>query len=82
MPDELRRESSQRMRRNQGDHSVSTKSKPVHPVGQPISASMNSGFKAVRRVSEEHFPGIGIVRTWRPSRPFTGTNERLVDPSF
>ena len=81
MPDELRRESSQRMRRNQRDHSVSAKSKPVHPVGQPISASTNSGFK-VRRVSEEHFPGIGIVRTWRPSRPFTGTLARLVEPSL
>lgn len=79
--DELRRESSQRMRRNQGDHSVSAKSKPVHPVGQPISASTNSGFK-VRRVSEVSVPRGGVVRTWRPSRPFTGTLARLVDPSL
>ena len=33
------------MRRNQGDHAVATEAKPVHPVGQPISASTNSGFK-------------------------------------
>ena len=39
------------MRRNQGDHAVATEAKPVHPVGQPISASTNSGFK-VRRGSE------------------------------
>jgi len=41
------RESSQRMRRNQGDHAVATEAKPVHPVGQPISASTNSGFTSL-----------------------------------
>ena len=50
---------------------VSTEAKPVHPVGQPISASTNSGFK-VRRTSEVSFPAIGVTRTWRPSRPLTG----------
>lgn len=69
------------MRRNQGDHAVATEAKPVHPVGQPISASTNSGFK-VRRTSEVSCPTIGVVRTWRPSRPFTGVLARLVAPSL
>ena len=39
---------SERMRCNQGNHAVAAKSKPVHPVGQPISASTNRGFKLRR----------------------------------
>ncbi len=42
--------SSQRMRRKQRDHAVATEAKSVHPVGQPISASTNSGFKVRRMV--------------------------------
>ena len=75
------RQSSQRMRRNQGDHAVATEAKPVHPVGQPISASTNSGFK-VRRASEVSRPAIGVTRTWRPSRPFTGVFANVVAPSL
>ena len=52
------------MRRNQGHHTVATKAKPVHPVGQPISASTNSGFK-VRRTSQVSLPAIGVARTWQ-----------------
>ncbi|MCE8419635.1 hypothetical protein LZ190_13065 [Rhodovulum sulfidophilum] len=63
------------MRRNQGDHVVATEAKPVRPVGQPISASANSGFK-VRRGSEVSLPAIGVTRTWRPSRPFTASANR------
>ena len=48
------------MRRNQRYHSISTEAKPVHPVGQPISASTNSGFK-VRRGSEVSRPAIGVM---------------------
>ena len=55
-------ESSERMRHNQGDRAVATEAKPVHPVGQPISASTNSGFK-VRRGSEVSLPTVGVVRT-------------------
>ncbi len=69
------------MRCNQGDHSVATEAKPVHPVGQPISASTNSGFK-VRRMSEVSRPAIGVARTWRPSRPFTGVFAKVVAPSL
>ena len=69
------------MRRNQGDHTVATEAKPVHPVGQPISASTNSGFK-VRGVSQEGAPAVGVTRTWRPSSPFTGVFARLVAPSL
>lgn len=69
------------MRRDQRDHSVATKPKPVHPVGQPISASTNSGFK-VRGVSQEFPPAVGVTRTWRPSSPFTGVFARLVAPSL
>ena len=69
------------MRRNQGDHAVAAEAKPVHPVGQPISASTNSGFK-VRRTSEEFGPAVGVTRTWRPSRPFTGVFAKLVAPSL
>ena len=69
------------MRRNQRDHSVATEAKPVHPVGQPISASTNSGFK-VRRGSEVSLPAIGVARTWRPSRPFTGVLASVVAPSL
>ncbi len=69
------------MRRNQGDHAVATEAKPVHPVGQPISPSTNSGFK-VRRTSEVSRPAIGVTRTWRPSRPFTGVFAKLVAPSL
>lgn len=45
---QLKRQSSERMRRNQGDHAIATEAEAVHPVGQPISASTNSGF-SVRR---------------------------------
>ena len=69
------------MRRNQGDHAVATEAKPVHPVGQPISASTNSGFK-VRRGLEVSLPAIGVARTWRPSRPFTGVFASVVAPSL
>jgi hypothetical protein len=74
-------QSSERMRCNQGDHAVATEAKPVHPVGQPISASTNSGFK-VRRASEISVPAIGVTRTWRPSRPFTGVFASVVAPSL
>ena len=43
-------ESSQRMRGNQWDHAIATEAKPVHPVGQPISASTNCGFKRPARL--------------------------------
>lgn len=69
------------MRGNQRDDAVATEAKPVHPVGKPISASTNSGFK-VRRCSQESLPAIGVVRTWRPSKPFTGVLARLVAPSL
>ena len=69
------------MRCNQRDHAVATEAKPVHPVGQPISASTNSGFK-VRRGSEVSLPTIGVTRTWRPSKPFTGVLAKLVAPSL
>ena len=69
------------MRCNQGDHAVATEAKPVHPVGQPISASTNSGFK-VRRCSEILLPAIGVTRTWRPSRPLTGVFTSVVAPSL
>lgn len=46
------------MRRDQRDHSVATEPKPVHPVGQPISASTNSGFK-VRGVLRDHPSAVG-----------------------
>ena len=36
------------MRGNQWDHAIATEAEPVHPLGQPISASTNSGF-SVRR---------------------------------
>ncbi len=54
------------MRRNQGDHSVATEPKLVHPAGQPISASTNSGFK-VRRTSQVSSPAI--VATNLPMEP-------------
>src|SRR5690606_3116266 len=79
--EQLNCQSSQRMRCNQRDHAVATETKPVHPVGQPISASTNSGFK-VRRCSQEPLPTIGVARTWRPSKPFTGVLARLVAPSL
>ncbi len=69
------------MRRDQRDHSVATEPKPVHPVGQPISASTKAGFK-VRGVSQEGAPAVGVTRTWRPSSPFTGVFARLVAPSL
>jgi hypothetical protein len=74
-------QSSQRMRCNQGDHAVATEAKPVHPVGQPIRASTNAGFK-VRRASEVSLPATFITRTWRPSRPFTGVFANVVAPSL
>ena len=66
---------------NQGDHAIATEPKPVHPVGQPISASTNCGF-SVRGASEVSLPAIGVTRTWRPSSPFTGVLARLVAPSL
>ena len=72
-------ESSDRMRCDQRDHSVATEPKPVHPVGQPISASTNSGFK-VRGVSQERPPTVGVTRTWRPSSPFTGGVREAASP--
>ena len=36
------------MRRNQGDHTVATEAKPVHPMGQPISHPTKSGFSRRR----------------------------------
>ncbi len=56
---EVSRESSQRMRRDQRHHSVAAKAKPVHPMGQPISASTNSGFK-VRRSPQILDPPVGV----------------------
>ena len=55
--------------------------KPVHPVGQPISASTNSGFK-VRRTSQVSLPATRVTRTWRPSRPLTGVFTNVVAPSL
>ena len=63
------------MRRNQRHHAVSGKPQPggavckrasmsVHPMGQPIRASTNSGFKT--RVALEVFPpAFKIVRAGR-----------------
>ena len=47
------------MRGNQWDHAVAAEPKPVHPVGQPIRVSTNSGFK-VRRGAEESPPAIPV----------------------
>ncbi len=69
------------MRRNQGDHAVATEAKPVHPVGQPISASTNAGF-SVRGVSQVSSPASGVTRTWRPSKPFTGVFANVLAPSL
>ncbi len=69
------------MRGNQWDHAIAAEAKAVHPVGQPISASTNAGF-SVRRGSEVSLPTVGVARTWRPSRPFTGVFARLVAPSL
>lgn len=69
------------MRGNQRDHSVAAEAKPVHPVGQPISASTNAGF-SVRGVSQVLPPAVGVTRTWRPSRPFTGVFANVVAPSL
>lgn len=69
------------MSRDQRDHSVAAKAKPVHPIGQPISASTNSGFK-VRRSSQVLLPVSFVRWTWRPSRPFTGTRSVTEVPSF
>ena len=67
------RESSQRISRNQRRHSVAAKSKPVHPEGQPISASTNSGFK-VGRALQIPPPTFAIIRSRRPSRTFACTS--------
>jgi len=69
------------MGRNQRDHSVATEPKPVYPEGQPISASTNRGLK-VRRASQISPPARGIVRTWRPSNPFTGVFASELAPSL
>ncbi len=36
----------------------------------------------VRRTSDVSLPAIGITRTWRPSRPFTGVFANVVAPSL
>lgn len=48
------------MRRNQGDHAVATEAKPVHPEGQPISASTNRGFSVGVSVQPVP-PAVGII---------------------
>jgi len=47
------------MRCRQRYNSVAEHSEAVHPVGQPISHSTNSGFK-VRRSGEGVSPGCGV----------------------
>jgi transposase len=67
-------ERSQRMRRNQRDHAVATEAKPVHPVGQPISASTNSGFKIPWAVDRDRRSGsVGLLR--HPSAQETAMNK-------
>lgn len=52
------------MRRNQGDHAVAAEAKPVHPEGQPISASTNSGF-SVGVLAQPVPPALGVSGTGR-----------------
>ena len=55
------------MRRNQRHHSVPTEPKPVHPVGQPIRASTNSGL-SVRPEAEVALPSVPVVGAGREGR--------------
>lgn len=52
------------MSRDQRDHSVAAKPKPVHPMGQPISASTNSGL-SVRASAQVLGPSVGVGRSGR-----------------
>lgn len=52
------------MSRDQRDHSVAAKPKPVHPMGQPISASTNSGL-SVRASAQVFGPSVGVGRAGR-----------------
>ena len=60
----MRRKSSERVRGSQRDHAVAAESGAVHPVGHPISHSVNSGFKRIRDGS----PYVEFARTWGPER--------------
>lgn len=63
------------------DDSVSTEAQSVHPIGQPIRASVKRGFKT--RPSNEVFsPAHGVRRTWRPRSALVGAFESLHAPSF
>jgi hypothetical protein len=65
------------MRRSQRDHCIAAKSKPVHPIGKPISASTNRGFK-VRLVPQQLAPCANISWPGREQKPPTGSdNGRL-----
>ncbi len=48
------------MRRDQWNHSVPTEPKPVHPEGQPIRASTNSGL-SLRPEAEVVSPSVPVV---------------------
>ncbi|MDP3411331.1 hypothetical protein, partial [Bosea sp. (in: a-proteobacteria)] len=62
------------MRRDQRDHSVATEPKPVHPVGQPISASTNAGFKIPWAVDRDLRSGrVGLLI--HPSAQETAMNK-------
>lgn len=52
------------MSRDQRDHSVAAEPKPVHPMGQPISASTNSGL-SVRASAQVLGPSVGVGRSGR-----------------
>lgn len=53
------------MRRNQGHHAVAAEPKPVHPVGQPISASTKRGF-SVRVSAQPGTPAFEVSGTgWK-----------------
>jgi len=52
------------MRRSQGDHAVAAEAKPVHPMGQPINASTNSGF-SVGAPAEIFAPAGFVARAGR-----------------
>ena len=57
------------MRGSQRHHAVATEAKPVHPVGQPISASTNSGFSV--GVSPPPVPPAVIVSGAGRESPLT-----------
>ncbi len=48
-----------------GDDSVSKEPQSVHPIGQPISASTNSGFKT-RPAAEVVGPSVPVAGRRRP----------------